>query len=229
MSKNDNVQHDNFEGVESALTRTEQFIEDHQKTMSYVAAVILLIVALFLSVQKFYIKPQNVEANAAMFVAEQYFQKDSFNLALNGDGNYLGVLDIISDYKFTKAANLAHYYAGICYLHMGQYDEAINQLKKFSSGDQIVGPVALGAIGDAYVELGEVAKGAKYYEKAASKRDNDFTSPIYLVKAAQAYEELGKFDKSLELYTQVKDKFPKSQEARQADKFITRSQIEAKK
>jgi tetratricopeptide (TPR) repeat protein len=222
MSKNENVQHDNFEGVESALTRTEQFIEDNQKVISYVAAGVLLVVALFLSVQKFYIKPQNVEANAAMFVAEQYFQKDSFNLALNGDGNYLGFIDIIDNYGMTKAANLAHYYAGICYLNLGQYEDAISQLKKFGSGDQIVGPIAFGAIGDAYIELGQTEKGAKYYEKAAAKKDNEFTTPIYLFKAGQAYQSIGKNKKALKLYSTIKEKYSKSQEARQIDKYITR-------
>jgi tetratricopeptide (TPR) repeat protein len=229
MSKNEKAQHDNLVDVEVALTRSEQFIEDNQKIITYTAGGILLVVALFLSIQKFYLKPQNVEAISAMFVAEQYFQKDSFNLALNGDGNYLGFNDIISDYKFTKAANLAHYYAGISYLHLGEYDEAISQLKKFSSKDRIVGPVALGAIGDAYVELGDVSKGASYYEKAASKSKNDFTSPVYLTKAAQAYEEIGKYQKALDLYNQVKENFPKSQEARQVDKYIARATIEAEK
>jgi tetratricopeptide (TPR) repeat protein len=229
MSKKENAQHDNLEGVEIALTRTEQFIEDNQKIITYSATGILVVVALFLAIQKFYIKPQSIEGAKAMFVAEQYFQRDSFNLALNGDGNYLGFNDIISDYKFTKSANLAHYYAGISYLHLGEYDEAISHLKKFSSDDKIVGSLALGAIGDAYVELGEVDKGASYYEKAASRSKNDLTAPVYLTKAAQAYEEDGKYTKALELYNQVKNDFPKSQEARQVDKFITKAQLESEK
>jgi tetratricopeptide (TPR) repeat protein len=229
MSKKEKAQHDNLEGVEIALTRTEQFIEDNQKIITYTATGILAVVAIFLGVQKFYIKPQSAEAASVMFVAEQYFQKDSFNLALNGDGNYLGFNDIISDYKFTKSAKLAHYYAGISYLHLGEFDEAISHLKKFSSDDKIVGSVALGAIGDAYVELGNVEKGASYYEKAASKSKNDFTAPIYLTKAAQAYEEVGKYSKALDLYNKIKNDFPKSQEARQVDKLITKATLETEK
>ncbi len=228
MSKKDNqIQDSNLETVESALTRTEQFIEDNQKTLTYAIAGVLVVVVAFIAFTRFYLAPKNNEAQAAMFVAEVYFERDSFNLALNGDGNNYGVLDIISEYKFTKAANLACYYAGISYLHLGQYDEAIKYLKKFDSDDYMVGPVALGAIGDAYAELGEYGNSISYYEKAALANPNNFISPVYLQKAAQLYEINGQYDKALKTYQSIKDEYPKSQEARNADKNITRAKIQA--
>ncbi len=224
--KNTTEQNHNFEGFEGALTKSEQFIEDNQKTLTYVALGALIIVSLYLSIQKFYIEPQNKEAQNNMFVAEQYFQRDSFNLALNGDGNYFGFTDIINEYKFTKSANLAKYYAGICNLHLGEYEDAISYLKKFKSSDLMVGSVANGAIGDAYLELGNPDKALTYYKKAALDKTNDFSSPIYLNKAAQVYESKGDFKEALALYEKIKTDYPKSQEGRNIDKFIARAKIQ---
>ncbi len=227
MSKNQNtIQEDKLESVESALTRTELFIEENQKTLTYAVLGVLVVVVAFIAVTRFYLAPKNNDAQSAMFVAEQYFERDSFNLALNGDGNNFGFLDIINDYKFTKSANLSCYYAGISYLHLGEYEDAIKYLKKFDSDDLMVGPVALGAIGDAYAELSEYGKGISYYEKAAEKNENEFISPIYLQKAAQLYEVNGQYDKALKTYEVIKEKYPKSQEARNAEKNITRAKLE---
>ncbi len=230
MSKNKNTEKDtNIEGFESALTKSEQFIEDNQKTLTYVALGALIIVSLYLSFQKFYIEPQNSDAQNNMFVAEQYFQRDSFNLALNGDGNYFGFLDIISDFKMTKSSNLAKYYAGVCYLHLGDYDEAISYLKKFNSSDVMISSIANGAIGDAYAELGDFSNAISYYKKAANNNPNDFSSPIYLNKAGQLLEEEGDFKKAIELYEIIKADYPKTAEGRNNEKVIARAKLKLKK
>jgi len=227
--KNQLKKENNLEGVESALTRTEQFIEDNQKFLTYIILGVLVIVSGYIGFQRFIISPKEKEALSVMYVAEQYFQKDSFNLALNGDGNNYGFLDIINDYKLTKSGNLAHYYAGLCYLHTGDYENAISELKKFKSDDYMVGPIALGALGDCYVELGDLTKAVSYYDRAATKNENEFTSPIYYNKAAQLYEKDGNYKKAIELYELIKEKYPKSQEGRTAEKFITRAKLELNK
>jgi len=228
MSQKD-INQDKMEGVEVALTKTEQFIEDNQKTLSIAIGIIVVIVAAFLGFKRFYVAPLEKEAQASMFVAEQYFQRDSFNLALNGDGNNWGFIDIISDYKFTKSANLAKYYAGISNLYLGDYEEAISYLKKFKSDDLMVGTIAIGAIGDAYSELNELDKAASYYEKAAANNKNEFTTPVYLNKAGLIYEELGKYNKVVEMFEKIKTDYPNSQEGKSADKFIARAKIELEK
>ena len=163
-----------------------------------------------------------------MFVAEQYFEKDSFNLALNGDGNNWGFLRIIDEYSISKSGNLAHYYAGICYLHLGNYQEAIDHLKKFHSNDYFVGPIALGATGDAYIELGNKEKALKYYLKAAKKSNNDFTTPIYLMKAAGVCESINDFKTALKYHNIIKKEHPRSSEARMIDKYIMRAEAMSK-
>lgn len=226
MSKKDNNAHeDNLEGFEGALTKSEQFIEDNQKTLTYVALGAIIIVSLYMSFQKLYIEPQENDARNNMFVAEQYFQRDSFNLALNGDGNYFGFLDIISDYKMTKSSNLSKYYAGVCYLHLGDYEEAISYLKSFSSSDMMISSIANGAIGDAYSEMNEFNQAISHYEKAAKNNPNNFSTPIYLSKAAQLYEADGKYAKALNLYETIKADYSKSQEGRNIEKLIARTKL----
>lgn len=214
-----------MEGVEGALTKTEQFIEDNQKWIVRVVTAILAIVAIFIGVKRFYLNPLQEEANGQMFVAEQYFEADSFNLALYGDGNYSGFLQIIDDYGITKAGNLANYYAGISFLKTGQYEDAIEYLKKFKSKDKMVAPIATGSIGDAYVELGDAEKGLEYYLEAANLSDNNFTSPMYLMKAGLVYEELGEYEDALRLYERIRRDYPEYSRSNNIEKYITRSRL----
>jgi tetratricopeptide (TPR) repeat protein len=217
-----------LQDVEHALSSTEQFIEDNQKFLTIIVTVIVVLVGIFLLGKRFYINPREKEALSQMYVAEKYFERDSFNLALHGDGNYLGFLDIMSDYKMTKSSNLSKYYAGISYLHLGDYENAIRYLKKFRTRDDMVAPIATGAMGDAMAEQGELEKAASLYTKAAEKYTNDFTSPIYLLKAGEIYEKLGKADQALKLYNLIQEKYPESTEGRNIEKYITRASLQVK-
>lgn len=214
------VAEERFEAVEEALTRSEQVIEKHQKTILTVIGIVVIIVVAYFAFDKYYLQPLEEGAQVEMARAESYFAQDSLSLALNGDGLNLGFLDIISDYGMTKSANLSHYYAGICYLKLGEYEEAINYLKGFSANDLVVAPMAMGAIGDAYMELGETDKAINYYLDAANQKVNDFTSPIFLQKAAWAYEAKGDFNKALGLQERISKEFANTTEGRLAEKHI---------
>ncbi len=220
--KKETAEHTNIENVGEALTRAERFIEDNQKILTIIVAAIVIVIGAYFLYKKAYIAPMDKEAQTQMFMAEQYFGKDSFNIALNGDGNNFGFLKIIDDYGQTKAANLAQYYAGISYLQMGNYQQAIDHLKKFSSSDKLVSRIATGATGDAYLELGNKEKALDYYLSAANKHKNEFTTPIYLMKAGGVCEMLGNYKQALEAYQDIKDNYPLSFEARQIDKYISR-------
>lgn len=211
------------ESVENALTRTEHFIETNQKSLTIIVLAIVIVVGGYLGYKRLYLAPMEEKAQSQIFAAEQYFEKDSFKLALNGDGNYLGLIQIIDKYGPTETANLAHYYAGISYRGLGKYQEAIDHLKKFNAGDLIVTPIAFGAIGDCYVELNNLSEGVDYYEKAATYRENEFTTPLFLKKAGVIYEELKKYDDAIKLYEQIKQNYPKSTEARDIEKDLIRA------
>ncbi len=230
MVKNKKIkQEDNLQEVENVLTRTEQVIEENQKLLSIVVGAIVAVVVIYLSLNKFYFQPREKEAKEQMFMAEQYFQTDSFNLAINGDGNYLGFLDIIDSYGSTKSGKLAGYYAGVSYLHLGEYEKALDYLNDFSTDDLLLAPVAEGAKGDAYLELGKADKALSQYEKAYKLSDNELTAPVYMMKAGALLESASKFAAALEVYNELKEKYPNSNEGRNIDKYIARVKNETEK
>jgi tetratricopeptide (TPR) repeat protein len=224
----DQKKEDSLSEVESALTQTERFIERNQKILTIVIGVAVLVIGGYLAFNALYIQPKEKDAQEQMFMSEQYFEKDSFNLAINGDGNYLGFLDIIDDYSSTKAANLANYYIGVSYLRLGQYQDAIDYLDNFETDDILLAPVAAGAKGDAYMELNDTGKALTAYKKAYSYT-NEFTTPVYLMKAGKLLESTGKFDDALIAYQEIKQKYPESNEGRTIDKYIARVEVLLKK
>ncbi len=218
-----NTQVDNLTEVESALTRTEQFLESNSKLIGIVIGAIVVIAVGYLGLNKFYLEPRSKEAQEQMFRAQNYFEKDSFNLAVNGDGNNPGFLDIIDDFGSTKAGKLSYYYAGISYLNMGQFDKAIDYLKKFDTDDALLGPISVGAQGDAQLELGKTDKALDLYTEAYKMNNNELTTPIYMLKAGELLESSSKQDEALKIYETIKLKFPESTEGRSIDKYIARA------
>jgi len=212
-----------FAQIEETLSKTERYIEDNQRSLTLIVGVIIVIIAIYLSFNKLYLDPLEQEAHADMYMAEIYFEKDSFNLALNGDGQYLGFLDIADEYSLTNAGNLANYYAGLCYLHTAQYEDAIDYLSDFSADDIILSTLALGCIGDAYLELQENDKAIKYYEKAVENHENDFTTPRYLMKQAAVLELDEDFEAALVIYNQIKEDYSKTQIGQDIEKYIVRA------
>src|SRR5512133_1829569 len=207
--------------VEETLTRTEHFLEENYKTLLIVASVIVGLVAL-VWLGKLYLNNRNTEAMSQMYQAERYLELDSLKLALNGDGNYLGFLDIAKDYRFTNSGNLAKYSAGICYLHLGNYKEAIEYLNKYSKKDKLIASMAIGATGDAYVELGDLDKGVAKYIEAADFAKNSFNTPLFLMKAGEIYELKGKFSEALKVYERIENEYPESTEGTTIEKYIAR-------
>jgi tetratricopeptide (TPR) repeat protein len=218
---NKNKTEDQFANVEQALGKTEQYIEDNQNSLMIIVGAIIAIIVLFKAYQNFYIKPLQEEAQIEVYMAELYFQKDSFNLALNGDGQYAGFLDVADDYSSTKAGNLANYYAGLCYLHTGDYENAIEYLEDFSSNDIILSSLAIGCIGDAYMELGDTDNAKEAYKDAVKNSNNEFTAPRYMMKLAMVHELNGDYSDALDIYNSIKEDFKDSRERSVIEKYIS--------
>ncbi|MDR2938631.1 MAG: tetratricopeptide repeat protein [Prevotellaceae bacterium] len=225
MSKKVSHGDENLEAIEHTLSNAESFIQKYQKPLTYGFGAALLLVAAFFAYQNWYKAPLEEEAQAQMFAAVQYFEQDSLSLALNGDGSNLGLLDVASQYGSTKAGNLANFYAGLCYLHTGVYDEALTFLKKYSPADNLSRALSCGNMGDAYSELKDYSNAASYYKKAANADDNRLTSPRYLMKAGLVLEAEAKFAEAAKLYEQVKKDFPETNEGREAEKYLARAQM----
>jgi len=213
-----------LKNVEETLTKTEQFLENNYKSLLITLGTIVLLVGLFW-LGRMYLINRNNEAQSQMYQAERYLEMDSLSLALYGDGNYLGFIDISKDYKFTRTGNLALYSAGICYLHLGLYEEALEYLNKYSKKDKVLGSLALGASGDAYIELGETEKGIELYLEAAEYADNSFNTPLFLMKAAEIYELKGRYSEALDIYLRIRDEYPESTEGTSIEKYIARVEL----
>lgn len=225
MSKKVTKADSNLENVEQALGRTELFIEKNQKTITIIVLALIVLVGGYWAYKKLYIEPLEVEAQRQVFYAQASFGNDEYQEALDGDGNSPGFLEIIDTYGNTPIGNLAHYYAGISYLHLGEFEDAIKYLKKFKTSDIELKSIAAGAIGDAQLELGNKEEAVKAYNKAISSPTSEITTPYYLLKMGIVYEELGENEKALEAYKSIKEDYKSSAEARQIDKYIVRVKL----
>ena len=223
------------QNVGEIFSKSEQFIEKYQKHLIIGIGTVILLVVAILGFRHGYLIPKEREAESAMFRAEDLFGQNQFRLALEGDSvNIIGFEGIIDQYGFTKSANLAKAYAGVCHYKLGNMENALGYLKDFSASDQMISPAIVGLIGDCYVDMAyadpsnidnkKVEQGIDYFNKAASKADNNLLTPIFLKKAALAYESLGNYKKALEIYKQIKDKHSDSLEGSNVEKYIERAQ-----
>jgi len=220
MSEKHVEHHDTVQRIQSFWTR-------FQKPVLVVLAVIVVGGGGWYAYKQYIVKPKEEKAAEALFKAEQYFAEDSSRLVLNGDGQSRGVLYVISNYGGTKAAELAHYYAGVSYLKLGDFNNAVKYLKDFSTGAKQIQLMAYGCLGDAYSELNKKEDAIASYKKAATVFEDDGNnSAEYLFRAGLLAETSGNTREALELYKELKDKFPRTDKGLQADKYIYRLSIE---
>ena len=204
-------------------TRTEEFWMRNGKYIAYGGGILLLLIGGWFVYQEYVVAPKEKQASEAMWKAEDYYRMDSTRLALNGDGVNRGFIRIISQYSGTKAAKLAKYYAGISYLKLGDFNNAIKYLNDFSTDDKLVQVRATGALGDAYSESGKKAEAADQYRKAGTLYEEDnFNSPEYLFRAGLLYQELGKNKEAIESFRIIKEKYLANQQGRDIDKYLAR-------
>ncbi|WP_445382638.1 tetratricopeptide repeat protein [Robiginitalea sp. IMCC43444] len=222
-----------FNTLDTSASKTEQWVARNQTYILGVIGIIAVGVLGYLGYQQFIQQPREATASNELFFPMQYFrqaqqdavQADSlYNLALNGSEGKYGLLDIISEYSGTDAANLATYAAGVSYLNLNQYDEAIDYLEDFKTDESMLGPVGLGAIGDAFMQLGQTDDALGYYEKAIKHNTNNFTTPIYLHKAGIAAMKLEQFAKAEKYFIRIKEEFPQSSQASGVDALLGMAQ-----
>jgi predicted negative regulator of RcsB-dependent stress response len=193
------------------------------KQASYVLIAIIILVGGYIGYRRWVAEPNEKQAVAAMFRAEQYYQMDSARLALNGDNINYGFIKVIARYGGTRAANLASFYAGSCYLKLGDFNNAIKYLKDFSTSVQILQERDYGLLGDAYSELNRKEEAAEQYKKAGTYFGKDeLFSPEYLFRSGYLYESMGKTQEAITMYKMIKDKYPQSQRGVEIDKYLAR-------
>ncbi|MHC9088123.1 tetratricopeptide repeat protein [Tenacibaculum sp. IMCC1] len=220
-----------FNTLDDTANKSEEWIEKNSKPLFYGLVAVAALILVYLAYNKFIAEPTQQEASNELAYPRALFDEAStfagakadsiYNLALIGgvNGKY-GFIDIADQFSGTKAGNLANYYAGISYLKIKKYEEAIEYLSSFSSDDELLGPTALGAIGDAFADINQPKDALDYYQQAANKKDNQFTTPLFLFKAAQIAMDLKEYSKAEKLYTTIKEKYADSDQGRDIEKYI---------
>ena len=214
------IKNENAEAVVEAVSKTEQFFEKNGKIVSIICVAVVVVCAAVFCWYKFVNQPKVDEAMGQMAYAEENFRAGNYELALNGDGNTLGFVQILDEYG-TKAGKAVNFYAGVCELQLGNWESAISYLEAYKGKDAILAARAKACIGDAYVGLENYKKALGYYEQAAATIDNIFAAG-YLLKAGVTAEKLGQDAKALECYKTIKDQYPSSMEGYDIDKYIGR-------
>ena len=207
---------------EQVIAKAKDFWEKYNKPLMIVSTIIILAVGGYYIYQNFVKKPKELKAADVIFKAEEYYRMDSVNLALNGDGQNWGFLKVIDKYGGTDAGNLASFYAGSCYIKLNENEKAIKYLKKFSGDSKPIQARAYKLLGDAYADLGKNSDALSYYKKAAAYFEKDETSSAdYLFTAAYFADRVVKDPKeAIALYKELKEKFPKTQQAFDADNYL---------
>jgi tetratricopeptide (TPR) repeat protein len=208
---------------EMVIARAKDFWTRNQKLIMILSAVVIISVAGYYGYNNYIQKPKEEKAVDAIFKAEEYYRLDSLQKALNGDGLNLGFVKVIDKYSGTKMGNLARFYAGDCYLRTGDFNNAVKYLKDFSTSSKLVQARAYKLLGDAYAELGKNEEAISNYKKAARHfTDDNANAAEYLFFAAALAEKTGKTNEAIELYKELKDKFPGTQQSNDAEKYLAK-------
>lgn len=210
--------------MEETLNKSEAFVMKYQKPLLGSLVAILVIIAGIIAVNNYVIKPRAEKASTLLAQGQDYFNKEDFEKALNGDkAEFPGFAVIAEDYSSTDAGNLAKLYAGLCYAQLGKMEDAEKYLEKWSpADDQMVSPAALGALGNVQASLKKVDDAIATLKKAAALADNNSLSPTLLIQAGELLESQGKKAEALKLYTEVKEKYVNSMAYSEIDKYIER-------
>ena len=223
-----------FDSLDVGASKTELIVSKYQNYIISFVVIAVFSVLGYLGYQNFILQPKSEEANNELFTAQNYFNlaltnnenKDSlFILSLNGSEGKYGFLDIIENYKGTKAANLSYYSAGMAYFNLNDFEKSIDYLGNFSSDDEILNALALGAIGDSFAELNQLNDALDSYISAYNSSDNSFSAPKFLLKAGNIASLLGNNSEALKFYTKIKEDYSKSPESNLIDIQIGKNSI----
>jgi tetratricopeptide (TPR) repeat protein len=205
------------------LAESEDFLRRNKNVLLGLAAVVILAVA---GAFGYYLwrSSQDEKGQAAMFRAVSYWEADSLQKAMKGDGRNLGLERVASEYTGSAAGNLANFYAGAGALKEGRYKDAVDYLEDFSSDDLLVQARAYALLGDAHLELNQPKEAADFYNKAANHNANEFFSPVYLLKEATARELAKDYEGAIAAYDKILNDYPASAEVTEAKQYKARAE-----
>jgi len=196
--------------------------EKNKKPINTIVTIILVAVVGYFAYTKLYKGPAEEKAATALSFPQRFFEVDSVNLALNGDGKNPGFIKIAKKYSGTAAGNLANYYLGLCYMKLGDYKNAIKALNDFDGKGTSVGNMAKGLLGEAYMESGDNNKAIESFKKATEDKEDMLITPMYLYHLGLAYEAANNANEAKAAFKRIRDEYPRSMQARDVDKELAR-------
>jgi len=223
---NEKIKKPEEEVLGAAMSKTETFFEQNAKAVSYCLLALVVLACCIFGYKKLIAEPRIEKAAELIAQAQDRFAQETpdFRLALEGDANGAGFLDVVEQYGSTPSGNLAKHCAGICYLKLGDLENAAKYLAKYSPVKGLPGAIVnaqnLGLQGDVAYEQGDYAEAVKFYEKAVAAADNNYTAPLYLRKAGAAEQAQGNKAEAEKYFQRILTSYPASTEAREAEKLL---------
>ncbi len=226
MAKRKVAQNTDTIEVQEVQTVSAPFWEKYQKQLLYALGAVVVLIAGWWLYKTLIVAPKQQEAVASMWQAQNMFERDSFRLALDGPGGgFDGFVALADKYSGTPAGNLANYYAGVSYLHLGEFDNAIQYLEKYDAEGELLPAMKYGALGDAYSEKKDFSKALDLYKKAADATDNELLSSVYLKRLGLLYQHEGNKEEAVKVFERLRRDYPnqQSQDWREIEKYIYRA------
>ena len=212
------------------VERAKGFWMAYSKRIIIAGSAVIVVLGSILGYKYLVSIPNEKTANDLIFPAEKLFgklaatssyNKDTVNMILNGDkaNGVTGLLKISGSYGGTKSGNRAEFMIGACYLQLKQFDKAIKHLKEFDgNGATQIQSKAYILLGHAYAEEKKTDDALDYYKKAGSISDLDEGMASEAMFIAGRYADaLGKSKEALEIFQNLKDKYPASQHVSSGD------------
>ncbi|NOT36730.1 MAG: tetratricopeptide repeat protein [Saprospiraceae bacterium] len=220
-----NSKDDTLIDIGQVKKQTENFIDRNKQKLFIVLGSLLALIGGYLAYKYLYQEPQDKEAAEQMYQAEFLFSRDSFELALNNPGGgFAGFKEIAENYSGTKTGNMARYYAGLCHIQMGQYEEAKSYIEDFEPNGNLLPILKYSSLGDINANLNDFKAAIGYYEKASTIVENDFLTPMVLKKLGVLKESQGDKEGAVKAFEKIRDRFPGSPDANGIDRFLIRLQ-----
>lgn len=210
----------------AAMTKTEVFFEENGKKITIAIFALFVVAALIFGYKSLVLDPAETNAADAIYSAQARIEgaAPDYQLALDGDASSAGFLEIIENYGSTKVGNIANHYAGVCYLKLGDNENALKYLKKYKAQDgvpaQVINAQNIGLQGDIAVESKDYSAAVALFEKAAAISENPLTTPLFTRKAGLAAIAAGDTAKAEKLLQSVVSNYPASPEANSAAKSL---------
>ena len=188
------------------------------KVAAIVVGAIALLAIIWFSYKQFIYNPANEKSKTAYWRAMVFLQNDEDDKALKE------FIRVAKNYDGKVGGEISQYMAGRLYMDQGEFKTALKYLEKAELDDLYLGTLIIGLQGDCQTELGDFKQAVKLYEKAAKRKPNEFTTPMFLMKAALIHEvKLNNFAEAEKMYKRIELEYFEYFRTNNIEKYLERA------